>query len=155
MANELKTPTSLEVGTPPPQVAHQNDLLFEGARGALPDPPAPKEVPVETFGVLEPPVADASQALLRRLGKADSTITLVVNGVEFTMDAVDVSITELSVCCLVRIGGMRCRIPRSQDVCITLDGKTFHTAFLGSWHTLEWLGVHIVVFPVIRPEEPA
>lgn len=91
--------------------------------------------------------------LMKRLRNSDSSLTIRVNGVELTLDVVDVLRNELSICCLVRINGMRCRIPRSESVEIELEGKVFRTAFLGSWHTVEWLGVHVVVFPIL-PEEP-
>ena len=84
-----------------------------------------------------------------RLREASSELTIRVFGVELTLEVIDVHHNDLSVCCLVRQNGMRCKIPRSEQVEIELEGRVFHTAFLGSWHTMDWLGLHVVVFPIL------
>lgn len=107
---------------------------------------------VEAKDVEDQTIPEKDRRLLARLHNATSQLTIRVNKVEFSLDVLDVSRTELSVCCLVQLNGMRIKLPRSESVEIELEGKIYKTAFLGSWHTIEWLGLHVVVFPVI-PEE--
>ncbi|TXH14587.1 MAG: hypothetical protein E6R03_08880 [Hyphomicrobiaceae bacterium] len=98
----------------------------------------------------EPNIARSDINLLHRLRNSTAELTIRVNQVELSLDVVDVHKNDQSVCCLVKHAGMRCRIPRSENVEIDLEGTTYRTAFLGSWHTIEWLGLHLVVFPVLE-----
>lgn len=99
--------------------------------------------------VIAPSLSAKDQRVIDKLNTSSSVLTIRVNDVELTLDVVDVVRNEFSICCLVRLGGMRCKIPRSENVEIELEGHTYHTAFLGAWHTIEWLSVHVVVFPLL------
>lgn len=105
--------------------------------------------------ILPSPETPADRKLLDRLHNSNSTLTIKVNDVELTLDVVEVSRNAMSICCLVKHNGLRCKIPRSENVVIELEGRSFNTAFLGSWHTIDWLGVHVVVFPILPETEPA
>lgn len=87
--------------------------------------------------------------ILDRLRDTGPVITIRVNGVELSLDVVDVSRNEHSVCCLIKRSGMRCRIPVSSDVVILLDQEEIDVAYTGAWHTLDWLDVHVVMFLVL------
>jgi hypothetical protein len=94
-------------------------------------------------------ISGPDKKILDRLRDSNSTLTIRVNGVELTLDVVDVDRTDSSICCLVKENGLKCKIPRSESVEIELEGAVHRTAFLGGWHTLSWLGVHVVTFPII------
>lgn len=162
----LTTPTrSADPGTPPPGIEQALSALYSPvtpAQETAPPAQAPEPPVIEALvpHVAAPMAAKTQDSLseterrvLRRLHDASATLTIRVNGVELTLDIVDVNRSETSICCLVKQNGLRCKIPRSESVEIELEGKTYKTAFLGSWHTLEWLGVHVVVFPVLPDEE--
>lgn len=155
-------------GAPPPGVASGLDALYSrpasfrssaedsSAEGVVAVPTAPKScTPSAEEAVASPPsMPTGDRKLLERLRNSQAApLTIRVNGVELTLDVVDVDRTETSICCLVQQNGLRCKIPRSESVEIELDGSVHKTAFLGSWHTLDWLGVHVVVFPVLPDEE--
>lgn len=162
--NEERARSKVDPGRPPEGVADVLDHLY----GPLPEEqdgwtPPPDEIlvnsrsrpdePPHAREVVQPVIPPADRRLLDRLHSAGSTLTIRVNGVELTLDVVDVSRTDLSICCLVKHNGLRCKIPRSEHVEVELEGQVYHTAFFGSWHTLDWLGLHIVVFPVLPPSE--
>ena len=150
----LKAPQNKENGAPPPNVEDQLEALYAG----LPAPEAAEEeVPAPAAFVAppcpypSPPALEHNEKdvrLLRRLRDSKSQLEVKVNGVDLIFDVVDVSKTEDSVCCLIK-PGVTCRLPKTQDVVIKLDGEILPAVFLGAWHTVEWLGVHVVIFPLL------
>lgn len=116
----------------------QESTVFRAESHAEPVIPAPL-----------PQLSESDRRLLSRLRDSLSQLTIRVNQVELTLDVVAVDKNESSICCLVRENGLRCKIPRSENVEIELEGQLYTTAFLGSWHTIPWLSVHVVVFPIL------
>lgn len=118
----------------------------------------PEQVPAPAATRAEPTTkATAPQRpdpLLTRLTETTSELTIRVNGVELSLDVIDVNRTPNSICCLVRFSGLRCRIPNSENVVILLDGQELKAVFVGAWHSFDWLNIHVVVFPIC-PEEPS
>jgi hypothetical protein len=149
-----------DTGQPPPEVQRSLDALYQRHKDfAEPrEASTPKEEPSfkpRAAPKVSEPIPEGPQLtpeetrLLRHYRQNSAEITIFVNGVELTFDVVHVDRTETSICCLVRQAGTRCKIPRSEEVRIELEGQSYHTAFLGSWHPIDWLGVNIAVFPIL------
>ena len=146
-------------GQPPPEVQRNLDALYKRHtdRANPVNPVEPEEVSTaparkkETAENLSPGagLTPEEERLLRCYRQNSAQITIFVNDVELTLDVVHVDRTETSICCLVRQAGFRCKIPRTEKVQIDLEGVTYNTAFLGSWHPVDWLGVNIAVFPIL------
>ncbi len=162
-AEETVGRTPVDPGTPPAAVEQALNRLYSKNRRTVPSPEVEEAAPPESHSAPQPMVYKApapspaavlsteEMKVIDTLRHAASSLTIFVNDVELSLDVVGVHRTEESICCLVKKAGLRCKIPRSESVRIELEGESIETAFLGSWHTIDWLGVHIVVFPVLPP----
>ena len=93
-------------------------------------------------------VSAEERRMLDRLQRVSSTLIVRINEVEIELDVLDVNKTPESICCIVQ-RGLRCRLPKSQDVVIELEGEKYPVAFLGAWHSFDWLGIQLAVFTIL------
>lgn len=139
----------------PSSTSFEDAAPLAGDREELPEARSKLSPPLAFHSAVRPAedqISAEDKRTLRRLRESTSSLTLRVNNVELTWEVVDVDRTAESICCLVRQNGQRCKLPRSENVEIELEGKVHRTAFLGSWHALDWLGLYIGVFPIL-PEQ--